>query len=183
MPEKKLENPYHVLGEQFVQSVMGGNRGKITGNQEGVADRLRRYSYYVTENMVDAGDALLANDLLDVARNLARREDPTLDERWNAGVDFAMKQLCAALDVDPNSVTWDAATETVDGDVQAVVWNILCARFGEDWEPPAPLSDTCPNCKGTRRATYFSELAMAHEERDRHICRPLSDTHRPEGER
>ena len=29
----------------------------------------------------------------------------------------------------------------------------------------------CHNCKGTKRALYFSELAMAHEMRDCHVCR------------
>jgi hypothetical protein len=72
MTDKKMENPYHVLGEAFVQSVLGGNRGKIAGNQVGLAKRLREYSYFVTENMVDAGDALLANDLLDAARFIDR---------------------------------------------------------------------------------------------------------------
>lgn len=66
------------------------------------------------------------------------RDDPTSDERWNAGCDFAMTQLCKALDVDPAAVNWDAATETVDGDVQSVIWNILRARMGEDWDPDAP---------------------------------------------
>jgi hypothetical protein len=48
-----------------------------------------------------------------------------------------MQQFCAVLDVDPAKVTWDAATETVEGDVQAVIWNILRTRFGEDWDPDA----------------------------------------------
>jgi hypothetical protein len=52
-------------------------------------------------------------------------DDPASDERWNAGVDFAQMQLCAVLKVDPKTVTWDAATETLDGDVQAVIGNIL----------------------------------------------------------
>jgi len=65
------------------------------------------------------------------------RDDPTQDERWNAGCDFAMEQLCKALDVDQASVSWDAATETVDGDVQSVIWNILRARMGENWDPDA----------------------------------------------
>ncbi|TKT80030.1 hypothetical protein [Aquamicrobium sp. LC103] len=64
-------------------------------------------------------------------------DDPSADERWNAGLDFGMKQLCAAVGVDPDAVMWDAATETLDGDVQSVIWNILRARFGEDF-PAAP---------------------------------------------
>lgn len=63
------------------------------------------------------------------------REDPSVDERWQAGCDFVMVHLCKALDVDPQAVRWDAATETLDGDVIAVIWNILRAKMGEDWDP------------------------------------------------
>lgn len=63
------------------------------------------------------------------------RDDPSSDERWNAGCDFAMEQLCAAMQVDPKSFAWDAATETLDGDVQAIIWRILRIRMGEDWSP------------------------------------------------
>lgn len=68
--EKKMDNPYYALGEAFVSSVLAGNRGKIEGNQIGLHDRLRRYAYYVQENAVEAGDALLVNDLLDAAKRL-----------------------------------------------------------------------------------------------------------------
>lgn len=85
------------------------------------------------------------------------RDDPTSDERWNAGCDFAMTQLCKALDVDPATVNWDAATETVDGDVQSVIWNILRARMGEDWDPTtAPPADA-----GMREA--YSALCLPRE--------------------
>lgn len=63
------------------------------------------------------------------------RNDPSRDERWNAGVDYVMKQLCTFLSVDPNNVSWDAATETLDGDVQAVIGNVLRGHFGENWGP------------------------------------------------
>ena len=53
------------------------------------------------------------------------REDPSADERWNLGCDFAMMQLCCVLGVDPNEIMWDAATETVEGDVRSVIGNIL----------------------------------------------------------
>lgn len=46
-----------------------------------------------------------------------------------------MTQLCSYLDVDRGSVSWDAATETVEGDVSAVIGNILAAKFGENWSP------------------------------------------------
>lgn len=68
------------------------------------------------------------------------RDDPSADERWNAGLDYGMEQLCALLGVDPQSVTWEAATETVDGDVQSVLGNILRVKYGEDWSPRAVLS-------------------------------------------
>ena len=75
-----------------------------------------------------------------VGSDEAWRQDPSSDERWNAGCDFAMLQLCAYLDVDPDSVNWDAATETVDGDVQAVIGNIMRSRLGEDFDPTVSQS-------------------------------------------
>lgn len=70
-------------------------------------------------------------------------DDPTASAEWNAGCDFAMTKLCSFLGVDPATVNWDAATETVDGDVLAVIGNIVHAKFGEDWcpAPPKPVPD------------------------------------------
>ena len=65
------------------------------------------------------------------------KDDPSSDERWNAGLDFGMRHFCYALGVDPKAVRWDAATETLDGDVIAVIWNILREKMGEDWDPDA----------------------------------------------
>ncbi|WP_426418180.1 hypothetical protein [Bradyrhizobium genosp. A] len=79
-----------------------------------------------------------ARVLTDEARQSAAddwREDPGADARWNAGLDFAMVRFCQYLGVDPSNVHWDAATETLDGDVSAVIGNILRAKFGEDWAP------------------------------------------------
>jgi hypothetical protein len=66
------------------------------------------------------------------------RDDPATDERWQAGLEYAMERLCELLGVDQNSVTWDAATETLNGDVMAVICNILQVKYGEDWSPSAP---------------------------------------------
>ena len=63
----------------------------------------------------------------------AAAEDDASSEMWNKGCDFAMIQLCVLLGVDPRMVSWDAATETVDGDVQAAIGNIFLVKFGEDW--------------------------------------------------
>ena len=71
---------------------------------------------------------------------VAWQDDPAADERWNAGLDYAMEQLCSLLGVDMDKVTWDAATETLDGDVRAVLGNILRAKYGENWGP----SDASP---------------------------------------
>ena len=35
-------------------------------------------------------------------------------------------------------MTWDAATEELEGDVLAVLGNILTVRFGDDWRNAAP---------------------------------------------
>lgn len=70
MTEKKMEHPYYALGEALVSSILAGNMGKIEGNQIGLSDRLRQMAYYVTENAVETGDALFANDLLDAAKRL-----------------------------------------------------------------------------------------------------------------
>lgn len=61
------------------------------------------------------------------------QDDPASDERWSAGLQFGMDQLCTVLGVDHDAVSWDAATETLDGDVASVIGNILTARFGDAW--------------------------------------------------
>lgn len=76
------------------------------------------------------------------------QEDPASDERWNDGCDFAMQQLCVVLGVEQENVHWDAATETVDGDVQAVLRNILEAAFGEDWPGPSASPVSPPTESG-----------------------------------
>lgn len=63
------------------------------------------------------------------------RDDPAADDRWQAGCDYAMMRLCDILGVDMKSVRWDAATETLDGDVCAVLWNILVAKYGDGFDP------------------------------------------------
>lgn len=59
-------------------------------------------------------------------------DDPRFDD---AAVDFTLVQLCKALGLDPESVAWDAATGTFTGDVQAVIGNILRAKYGEYGDP------------------------------------------------
>lgn len=69
------------------------------------------------------------------------QDDPSADERWNAGCDFAMLQLCSVVGADPKKVMWDSATETLDGDVQSTIGKIIEAGLGENWQDrahPAP---------------------------------------------
>lgn len=67
------------------------------------------------------------------------RDDPSADERWQAGLDYGMERFCSMLGVDPKDVRWDAATEELDGDVCAVIGNILRVKFGDDFDPMKPL--------------------------------------------
>lgn len=77
---------------------------------------------------LEAGNKKLRKD--DIKYN----DDPATNERWNDGVDFTMMQLRAVLRVAPEVVTWDAATETLDGDVRSVIGNILTKAMGDDWQ-------------------------------------------------
>jgi hypothetical protein len=97
-------------------------------------------------------------------------EDLASDDRWNAGVNYAIERLCEILGVDPKAISWDAATETVDGDVMSVICNVLVAAYGEEWSsnerettiirsalasPPSPAEVT------TRDAIYILEWIAA----------------------
>lgn len=98
--------------------------------QQAIAESLREEA---AERARTGAPRTLAQQAIDQTVAEEWQDDPAADERWNAGVNFAMKQLCAVLGVDPQSVSWDAATETLDGDIQAVQLNILRAKFGEDF--------------------------------------------------
>ncbi len=89
------------------------------------------------------------------------KDDPSADERWCAGLDYGQTQLCAVLGIDPAIVSWDAATETLDGDVRAVIGNILTARFGDDWRTPTPP------CRGTRCRRRPERVVWSDCERQR----------------
>ncbi|BAR47070.1 hypothetical protein [Methylobacterium aquaticum] len=53
---------------------------------------------------------------------------------WDEGITYGLRQICAVLGVDPSKVRWDAATETVEGDVRSVIGNILRAWAADDWQ-------------------------------------------------
>ena len=52
---------------------------------------------------------------------------------FHAGVDFTIEALAIALGIERTSFSHDAATETMEGDVIAVIGNALTACLGEDW--------------------------------------------------
>lgn len=64
------ENPYIKAGIEFTAGVIGGERGQLPA--PGVADRLRQYAYYMTEQQKTAGDALLVMDLWDAIKAIER---------------------------------------------------------------------------------------------------------------
>jgi hypothetical protein len=88
-------------------------------------------------------------------------DDPTADARWNEGCDFAMTQLCKFLGVEPGSVNWDAATETVEGDVSAVIGNILCAKYGEEWGPESTFTPAQASGEPTEASIITGAMAIA----------------------
>lgn len=59
--------------------------------------------------------------------------EPRDTDDFHAGVDFTMEMLANVLGIDVNDFSHDAATETFEGDVSAVIGNALCAGLGEDW--------------------------------------------------
>lgn len=93
------------------------------------------------------------------------RDDPTADERWNAGCDFAMTQLCVVLEVDPKSVSWDAATEELEGDVRSVIGNIITAAFGDDWPTPATIEAQAAELARLREENALMAASLDEEER------------------
>jgi hypothetical protein len=105
--------------------------------QQAIAESLREEA---AERARNGAPRTLAQQAIDQSVAEDWRDDPAADERWNAGVDFVMQQLCTVLAVDPKKITWDAATETLDGDVEAVIRNIMHTKYGEDWSPDATVS-------------------------------------------
>ena len=99
----------------------------------------------------DAGWVVLRPEL--AARRAANtpvdgvdEEDLASDERWNEGVNYAIKQLCELLGIDWRTINWDAATETLDGDVRSVIGNVLVAAYGEEWSSDAETTARIQSC-------------------------------------
>jgi len=52
---------------------------------------------------------------------------------FEQGVDWTIAKVAETLGIGVNDFSWDAATEEWEGDVQAVICNMLTASLGEDW--------------------------------------------------
>lgn len=64
---------------------------------------------------------------------VAWQDDPSSDERWMAGFEYTVVQLCILLDVDPKTINWDAGSETFDGDVRSVLAGVMVRAYGDEW--------------------------------------------------
>ncbi|AOX16951.1 hypothetical protein [Kozakia baliensis] len=71
------------------------------------------------------------------AEQRARMEKKLPAFEKDEGANFVLEELCERLGVEEGAVAWDAATETWEGDVSAVLGNILEEAFGEDADPAA----------------------------------------------
>lgn len=122
------DKPVGYISADVLQSLQNDNDGTICCDNSARDFNIALYAHPPAERgrakERPDGDELMQFDL-------------TSDERWNKGCDFAMEQLCKLLGIDQGDVLWDAATETVDGDVQSVLGNILRAKYGGDYSPKA----------------------------------------------
>lgn len=64
-PGRLKTNPYKDIGTAFVTTVLAGARTQTKSHVGTLSERLTNYTYYLTENQQDAGDALLIMDLHD----------------------------------------------------------------------------------------------------------------------
>ena len=60
---------------------------------------------------------------------------------FEQGVEWAVEAIGEMLGVSANDYSWDAATEEWEGDVHAVMCNMLTAAFGENWKPAQQRSE------------------------------------------
>jgi hypothetical protein len=131
------EEMLEAMREQRIN--LGGMHDKTLAElkrvREVAAEEINRLEGEVRSLRIDNARLRDEATIRSLAQGAMQDDDPTANEQWNAGCDFALAHLCKFLGVDFKAVSWDAATETVDGDVLAVIGNILRVKFGEDWGP------------------------------------------------
>ena len=161
--EPMTDKPDERLSDEALRAILAGTEGVTPGPWHidgGYADNGGHWTGIRNAKYADViGEFGATNDILGylvsldpqtvaslVTELLARRsahagvgvkaledDDLASDERWNAGVDYAITQLCNIIGVDPKSISWDAATETLDGDVSAVICNAIRGAYGDEW--------------------------------------------------
>jgi hypothetical protein len=115
-------------------------------------------------NSLRGSDRILAAGLTppDTAAADDWRSDPSGDGRWIAGCDFAITQMAAVLGIEPDAFSWDAATEELEGDVRAVIGNVLTAKFGDDW-PNTAAADRIATLEAACLAANAEIKALIHD--------------------
>lgn len=87
---------------------------------------------------------------LEAVSSIHEAEPVGANGELDAGINYAIERLCEILDIDPKSISWDAATETMDGDVSSVICNVLIAAYGEEWSSKPEDTATIKAALGTR---------------------------------
>lgn len=67
-----MTNPYKAIGTAFLTAAMAGARVEVKSRVGTLSERLTNYTYFLTEQQQDEGDALLIMDLHDAVRCLRR---------------------------------------------------------------------------------------------------------------
>ena len=62
-------------------------------------------------------------------------QDGEVSTDFEKGMEWAVEAIGEMLGVSANDYSWDAANEEWEGDVRAVMGNMLTAALGEDWKP------------------------------------------------
>ena len=60
-------------------------------------------------------------------------DDGEVSQDFEKGMEWAVEAIGEMLGVSANDYSWDAATEEWEGDVRAVMGNMLTAALGEEW--------------------------------------------------
>lgn len=87
--------------------------------------------------------------------------EPRDSDDFEAGVDYAIEALAEVLEIDVNSFSHDAATETLEGDVKAVIGNALNAALGDDW-----TDQLIDNLRSNQGAEILARLGIKRRESD-----------------
>lgn len=102
---------------------------------------------------------------------------------FDDGVTWAISKLGLTLGLTNADITWDAATETYEGDVTAVICGVLTLAFGDEWQEhiagrkdgpetyPSPRHGwTCFHCGATFHDYQSARLHFGTPKQSRPVC-------------